>query len=222
MLELVDIDRGNGMADDEFLAGAEVRTGLIRGSTFGYRAVQYYIKEDEAMFEGDIVLGTVDSVEKMTEAIREEQNTKGAVVIRGEQYRWPNGIVPYTIEPTLPDIRRVQAAIDHWNECTNVWLVPWTNERHYITFRPGVGCSSRIGMQGGQQFITLGPGCRRGNVIHEIGHTLGLWHEQSRNDRDLYIRILWQNIRPGMALNFQCVTDGDDIGPYDYSSIMHY
>jgi hypothetical protein len=165
------------MADDEFLAGAEIRTGLIRGSTFGYRAVQYYVKEHEALFEGDIVLDTVDSIEKMTEAIREEQYTKGAVAIIGEQYRWPDGIVPYTIDPALPDVGRVQAAIDHWNERTDVWLVPRTNEPHYITFRPGVGCSSQVGMRGRQQFITLGPGCSRGNVIHEIGHTLGLWHE---------------------------------------------
>jgi len=60
-------------------------------------------------------------------------------------------------------------------------------------------------------------------VIHEIGHALGLCHEQSRSDRDLYIRILWQNISPGMEHNFyQQISDGDDIGPYDYESIMHY
>jgi hypothetical protein len=37
------------------------------------------------------------------------------------------------------------------------------------------------------------------------------------------VRIAWENIIPDMQHNFdQHITDGDDIGPYDYDSIMHY
>ena len=78
-------------------------------------------------------------------------------------------------------------------------------------------------MQGGQQTISLGAGCSTGNAIHEIGHTVGLWHEQSREDRDLFVAINWQNIQTGMSAQFnQHITDGDDLGGYDYGSIMHY
>lgn len=51
---------------------------------------------------------------------------------------------------------------------------------------------------------------------------MGLWHEQSREDRDDYVKIVWENIEEGMWHNFeQHIVDEDDIGGYDYGSIMH-
>ncbi len=71
--------------------------------------------------------------------------------------------------------------------------------------------------------ISIGLGCGLGQAIHEIGHAVGLWHEQSREDRDQFVRIAWENIIPNMEHNFdQHIADGDDIGPYDYDSVMHY
>ena len=58
-------------------------------------------------------------------------------------------------------------------------------------------CASSIGRIGGYQPIKLGDHCPAGSVIHEVGHSLGLWHTQSRPDRDKYIQILWDNILPG-------------------------
>ena len=56
-------------------------------------------------------------------------------------------------------------------------------------------CSSSVGKSGGQQNITLGPGCfRLGTVLHEMMHALGIVHEQSRPDRDDHIEVLKENI----------------------------
>ena len=56
-----------------------------------------------------------------------------------------------------------------------------------------------IGRQGGPQRISLGHGCLRGGIgvtVHEMMHALGFYHEQSRRDRNRYIRINFQNISP--------------------------
>ena len=55
----------------------------------------------------------------------------------------------------------------------------------------------------GQQIISIGKGCGdKGTVIHEIGHAIGFWHEQSPRDRDRYVKILIHNVRDGSEKYF--------------------
>ena len=218
--------RAKGDPDgEEFQSSADVRTALIDGNTFRGQPVQYVVLDGLAIFEGDIILGTEEEVEQLTEKLRQEISgeVQRGVIITGSQYRWPNCTVPYTIDPALPNQARVTDAIAHWQDKTNFTFVARTTQADYVTFRPWTGCSSHVGKRGGQQFINLEAGCTKGNTIHEIGHAVGFWHEQSRQDRDAHVTINWAKIQPGYEHNFnQHITDGDDIGAYDYGSIMHY
>jgi hypothetical protein len=210
------------MSAEEFRSGPEVRTGFVRGNTFGLRPVKYSVIDGQAIFEGDIVLGSVEEMERLVAEV-DDTGITSAVIITGDQFRWPGGVVPFTLDPDLPSVGRVNDAIAHWHDCTGIRFVERTDEQNFVTFRPGEGCSSPVGMRGEQQFITLAPGCDKGSTIHEIGHAVGLWHEQSREDRDRFIRILFENIEAGKEHNFdQHITDGDDVGRYDFGSIMHY
>ena len=196
------------------LRAGQPQTGFYRGMSLSYRSVN-----GEAVYQGDILLNN-------SELTDPDRATEGAGRTL-KNLRWTGRIVYYTIDPNLPDQVRVTDAIRHWEANTAIRFVPRTNQYCYVTFRPGGGCSSYIGRLGGQQWITLADWCSTGNTIHEIGHTIGLYHEQSRADRDSSVQVITANIMPGYTAEFQTYTqlgkDGfDQPGGFDFNSVMLY
>ena len=76
-----------------------------------------------------------------------------------------------------------------------------------------------------QTSLSLSLSLQKRIIIHEVGHALGLHHEQTRPDRDNYVTIVSGNIAPNLLYNFQRYTwrtiQNFNV-PYDYYSIMHY
>jgi len=149
---------------------------------------------------------------------------------QSSSYLWTNGRMAYVINANLPNTSRVTSAIAHWTANSGMRFVQRTAANaaqypNYVEFvrNPGANwSSSQIGMRGGRQLIRVSDAASTGTLIHEIGHAFGHLHEQSRSDRDSYVRINWQNITSGFESNFQKQPGMTDYYEYDYASIMHY
>lgn len=187
--------------------------------------------ESTDKYQGDIVLSP-DAMKaakqkhlKLPQFGGEPPATFGSVTYG----RWPNGVVPYVISDGLKyqsrAVSAIKAAMNDYHQATCIRFKQRTNERQYIYFQNGGGCSSPVGMQSsGANVVTLASGCwSKGTIAHEVGHSLGFFHEQSRQDRDKHVTINWQNIVSGMGFNFNKQDYIDSLGTdYDLGSMMHY
>ncbi|KAG6801778.1 zinc metalloproteinase nas-13 isoform X1 [Apis mellifera caucasica] len=175
------------------------------------------IWELSGLYEGDIMT-------------TEEDEIKNGLIKTA--FRWPGGVVPYYIKEEdfdEEDIEVIKNAIEDYHQNTCIRFRPYEkSDIDYITIEAkSSGCWSLVGRHDRGQVVNLqNPGCvQHGVIVHELMHALGFYHQQSAADRDEWVAINWENIKPGREHNFnkydnRTVTDYG-IG-YDYDSIMHY
>ena len=122
--------------------------------------------------------------------------------------------------PAITEFNRLFAGKIQW--------VPRTNQRNYVSInlddQSANSCYATRGYTGGKEIIEgVAHGCGLAANMHEMGHTIGLDHEQSRLDRDKYIFVDFNNVAPvAEGAYTQDFATSMNYGLYDYISLMHY
>ena len=139
---------------------------------------------------------------------------------------WTNAEVPYTLDPGFNAQQReeVAKALDAFHKDTCIRFIPKTASHGSwvdILYDANVCGLAHVCMNSGGQFAKFGGSCvNPGTMVHELGHTLCMGHEQTRRDRDDWIS--WNT-----AVCEPHGLDGSDFDRglhklYDYVSIEHY
>jgi len=171
-------------------------------------------------------------------------NPGRGVAIYGDNYRWPNGIIPYDISAitNAQDQKKITDAMNTLmydvatpksgttERAACIYFRPvQAGDKNYFKIQYGNGCSAHVGHITGQRStMTLQQnGCfYPGTIQHELMHVIGFHHEQCRPDRDTYLQVNLENVEPSMQHNFNKYQWGSSVfsqnTPYDYASVMHY
>jgi hypothetical protein len=194
-------------------------------------------------FGGDIMAGPSDKLPDLILA-RElpEGETRSAQGVGLSQFNgklWADGTVAYVIDPSFSnasELETLRQSIASWNAAADAWgtqnrvrFVPRYpgDGRSYVSFvrstdtricgASGVGNNSWAFSNWWSHNIDI-VCVNPGTIHHEMGHTVGLFHEQQRCNRDLFVSVT----EGGINCDRYCGGGAQDYVQYNYRSVMHY
>ncbi|XP_034039603.1 low choriolytic enzyme-like [Thalassophryne amazonica] len=205
--EKVEEHSGNSIEDED----VSVSTLLERANNNVERSL-----DEPLIVEGDIAIPTgLQNADPCTQ--------RGCLWPRS---RDGNVYVPYRISNQYSTRERntIITGLRSFAESTCIRFTPQSREQDFVDIQSRSGCYSFVGRRGGGQTVSLSrQGCVFHSIIqHELLHALGFNHEQTRSDRDEHVRILLENVIPGLEYNFRKIATRNLDTPYDYGSVMHY
>jgi hypothetical protein len=234
-------DSTGSMYDDGAIGVARVRIpdGVVE--------MTYVVDGGRAIVDGDIDLGSVEEVVgNRGGAVNAAELWLGGHV----RFAFDKDFAPTACDGTTADpdcvcrddapcesarvvINRVMAELDERLPLDITEVTPdYPGNFILIMYEEDLDAAGRsaVGMKGGMQRLRF-----RSNDLtmaaaqpsvptarHEMIHALGLWHEQSRTDRDFYVDVNLGCVGPGSAGEYAMSLDSKNTGPYDFNSIMHY
>jgi len=205
--------------------------GLSQATPLVEEEYDFEMEGDDLSISSIILSRNNASDEFLLEGDMKAPKTRNAMTCWSNGCRWQKDsqgkvTIPYTVSHVFSsgEKQKIERALKSFHSRTCIRFVPYQNQRDYISIVNRNGCWSELGRTGGRQELSLArDGCVYHGVIqHETLHALGFQHEQTRSDRDKYVRINWDYIQPATAYNFY-KQQTENLGtPYDYGSIMHY
>jgi len=138
---------------------------------------------------------------------------------------WPDGIIPYEFDASSALTAAQKATyldgLREWELAANLHLVPRVAQTNYLQLRFGFQQGVNTFVLGTPNVLTI-DSLRRNQICHEMGHALGLDHENTRPDRDSFISINFANLDSSAAYLYALATNDTMYGDYDFESVMHY